>query len=328
MVSTKATLETKDTTKDITKCHKETGNNPQETNPIKTDGLKLSFKTNMDNGFMPRFNVNLMIHSKTSMDTSKDRIKEIITTTTITTSTTTNITITTNSYQKETGCNLPETILTKMDSLKLNFRTCMVNGSKLKLQLNLIMLFPTIMDNSYMIKVTVKVTTNTVKVITNTVKVTTNTVKVKTTTTTNKTITTNSYQVEPGNNLLETFHTKMVYSELSFRMLTANGIMLKSNANHTNHLRITMVTSQDSKTIKEIITTTTITTNTTITKTTTTNRFHKVLICNQPETNLIKTDGSKPSLRTLTVNGFMLKFNVNQTKDSETTMETFNLSID
>jgi len=317
MASTKATLETKDTTKDkwvLTKCHKETGNNQQETNPIKTDGLKLSLKTNMDNGYTPRFNANLTIHSKTSMESSKDRIKEIITTTTITTSTTTNITITTNSYQKETGCNLPETILTKMDSLKLSLRTCMVNGCKLKLQLNLIMLFPTIMDNSYMIKVTVKVTTNMVKV--------------KTTTTTNRTITTNSYQVEPGNNLLETFHTKMVYSELSFRTLTANGIMLKSNANHTNHLRITMVTSQDSRTIKEIITTTTITTNTTITKTTSTNRFHKVLICNQPETNLIKTDGSKPSLRTLTVNGFMLKSNVNQTKDSETITETFNLSID
>jgi len=303
MASTKATLETKDTvdnhnlTKDtinmdnkdkwvVNKCQEEIGPNQQETNLTTKDGLKLNLKTNMDNGSKPRFNVNLTINSKTSMESSNYRIKEIITkvTSTITTSrTTTNITITrtTNRCQKETGNILLETFLTKMGGLKLSLKTCKVNGCQLKLQLNHIMLFPIIMDNSNMIKTKVKVKTS----ITTT---TTTTTIITSRTTTNITITrtTNRCQKEPGNNLLETIPTKMVYLELSLKMLTVNGSKLKFNANHTKNLITTMVTSKGSK---EIITkvTSTITTNTTITKTITTNktitkiittnRCHKVL---------------------------------------------------
>jgi len=239
MASTKATLETKDTvdnhslTKDtintdnkdkwvINKCQEEIGNNQQETIPTTKDGLELSLKTNMDNGSKPRFNVNLTINSKTSMESSNYRIKEIITkvTSTITTSrtttnittsrTTTNITITrtTNRCQKETGNILLETFLTKMGGLKLSLKTCKVNGCQLKLPLNHIMLFPIIMDNSNMIKTKVKVKTSIT---------TTTTTIITSRTTTNITITrtTNRCQKEPGNNLLETIPTKMVYLELS-----------------------------------------------------------------------------------------------------------------
>ena len=111
-------METKDT---LCKCQEEIGNNQQETIPTTKDGLTLSLKTNMDNGSTPRFNANLTINSKTSMDTSKG-IKEIIT---ITKAATNHITqtitkaatnqITTNSYHKVTGSILLETILTKMD---------------------------------------------------------------------------------------------------------------------------------------------------------------------------------------------------------------------
>jgi hypothetical protein len=263
------------------------------------------------NGVMPKFNANHTKHLVITMDNSKG-IKEIITITKVTTSTITT-SKTTNSYQKETGSNLPETIPIKMDGLKVSLEMLKVNGYQLRSQLNHITLFPIKMDNSNMIKTMVKATTNN-RTITNT----------KTTVTITKT--TNRCHKVPGCNLLETIPIQMVYLELSLKMLKVNGVKPKFNANHTKHLVITM---DNSKGIKEIITITKVTTSTittTLTKTTISN--HKVLLDNQPETFLIKTECSVLSFKTPKDSGVMLKFNVNQTKDSETTMDNSKLSID
>jgi hypothetical protein len=54
--------------------------------------------------------------------------------------------------------------------------------------------------------------------------------------------TTNRCLKEPGYNLLETNLTRMVCLELSLDLEMVNGFKLKSNANHTNNLVITMDT--------------------------------------------------------------------------------------
>jgi hypothetical protein len=83
----------------------------QETNHTKMDGLELSFKTKTNNGYKLRSNVNLTSHSKTSMDTSKDKAEIITKVTSDKTIKTTSdkTTKTTNRCHKVPGYNLLET---------------------------------------------------------------------------------------------------------------------------------------------------------------------------------------------------------------------------